>query len=518
MNSINTNSVKFKSNLLIFLFFGIIINGYSQQTTAENLLAKMRNEGFQNSRAMEMLSELTDVYGPRLNGSREYFAAANWISNEMKDIGIQNVHFEKYCPQCRGWSITSFNLEMTAPNYMHISGYPLVYTKSSNGKVSGELVHVESYEDMDEVKNQFAGNLEGKVILLGKEPSRESLSEPLTSRFSEEELTKMEEKLTAEVKQTPLPELIKSWETEDFGEDEFLRFVEAEGGLAVLKTESMHLGILHPAGTYYYNMNHLKPLPYFAIMPEHFGRMLRMLNIGMVPLISLNLETEFYDESENSVNIIGQITGSDPKLKKEQIIIGAHFDSWHSSTGATDNGANNVVLVEALRILTQAGYTPRRTIVIGLWGGEELAYLGSLAYARDHFGSLDEEPNTESKKVSVYLNLDSGVGAIRGIFLQENEFARPVFSKIFKPIKDLCDGTITIENDLSTDHETFDHYNIPAFQFIQDPLAYDTATHHTNLDVLEYVPEKDIMKNAVILAWIIYSLAEMNEKVPRKSN
>lgn len=510
--------MKFKSSLLIFLFFGIIFNSYSQQTTAENLLAKMRNEGFQNSRAMEMLSQLTDVYGQRLNGSHEYFAAANWISNEMKDIGLQNVHFEKYCPDCRGWSIASFNLEMTAPNYMHISGYPLAYTKSSNGTVSGELVHIESYEDMDEVKRQFAGNLEGKVILLGREPSKKSLSEPLTTRFSEEELTKMEEMLTAEIKQTPMPELIKLWDIEDFEDDEILRFVEAEGGLAVLKTEPMHLGILHPAGTYYYKMNDLKPLPYFTIMPEHFGRMLRMLKLDIVPEISLNLETDFYDEPENNVNIIGQITGSDPKLKNEQIIIGAHFDSWHSSTGATDNGANSVVLVETLRILIQAGYTPRRTIVIGLWGGEEQAHLGSLAYANDHFGSLDEEPNAKSKKVSAYLNLDNGVGAIRGIFLQKNEFARPVFSEIFEPIDDLCDGIITIENDLETDHETFDHYNIPAFQFIQDPLAYRTVTHHTYLDVLEYVPEMDIMKNAVILAWTIYSLSEMNEKVPRKSN
>ncbi len=288
--------------------------------------------------------------------------------------------------------------------------------------------------------------------------------------------------------------------------------------MAVLATRPMHMGILHPNGTYYYKMNDLKPLPYFTIMPEHFGRMLRMLNLGIVPVISLNLETEFYDEPENNVNIIGQITGSDSKLKNQQIIIGAHIDSWHSSTGATDNGANCVVLVEALRILIQAGYSPRRTIVIGLWGGEEQAHLGSLAYANDHFGSLDEKPNTESKMVSAYLNLDDGAGAIRGIFLQENEFARPVFSEIFEPIDDLCDGIITIENDLETDHETFDHYNIPAFQFIQDQLAYSTVTHHTYLDVLEYVPEKDIMKNAVILAWTLYSLAEMNEKVPRKSN
>ena len=153
---------------------------------------------------------------------------------------------------------------------------------------------------------------------------------------------------------------------------------------------------------------------------------------------------------------------------------------------------------------------------MGLWGGEEQAFLGSAAYAKKHFGKLNEKPNSASKKISVYLNLDNGAGAIRGLYLQKNEFARPVFNKIFSPISNLSEGTLTIENTLSTDHETFDHYNIPSFQFIQDDLTYGNVTHHTQLDVVEYVPEEDIMKNAVILAWTIYTLSENDKMVPRK--
>jgi Zn-dependent M28 family amino/carboxypeptidase len=216
------------------------------------------------------------------------------------------------------------------------------------------------------------------------------------------------------------------------------------------------------------------------------------------------------------VNIIGEIPGNDAKLKSESILLGAHFDSWHSATGATDNGAHCVVLVEAMRILKKIGYNPKRTIKIGLWGGEEQAFLGSAAYAKKHFGALNERPNAKSKKVSAYLNLDNGAGLIRGIYLQNNELARPIFENVFAPISNLSSGSITIENTLSTDHETFDHYNIPSFQFIQDKLAYNTTTHHTNLDFLEYVPENDTMKNAVILAWTIYSLDNRKEKVPRK--
>ena len=333
---------------------------------------------------------------------------------------------------------------------------------------------------------------------------------------SKEELEKMEDQLSANKKQVPLPELFKSWEKSDKSDEEFLRFLDAEGALAILKTRSMYLGVLHPDGTYYYKKSVMNPLPYFTIMQEHFGRLYRMLKLGSSPVIRLNLETEFYSEPENNVNIIGEISGTDSKLKAESVLIGAHFDSWHSGTGATDNGANSVVILEALRILQKINYKPKRTIRMGLWGGEEQAFLGSAAYAEKHFGKLNEKPNAASQKVSAYLNLDNGAGAIRGIYLQKNEFVRPVFENIFSAIPNLTEGALTIENTLSTDHETFDYYKIPSFQFIQDELSYRTTNHHTNLDVLEYVPENDIMKNAVILAWTIYSIAESDEKVPRK--
>ena len=172
--------------------------------------------------------------------------------------------------------------------------------------------------------------------------------------------------------------------------------------------------------------------------------------------------------------------------------------------------------MEALRILKQSGLALKRTIRIGLWGGEEQAFIGSISYAREHYGALDKKPTPESEKVTAYLNLDNGAGLIRGIYLQGNEFARPVFKQIFSPFPSLQENALTIENTLSTDHETFDHYNIPSFQFIQDPLSYNTLNHHTHLDLPEYVPEEDLKKNAVILAWTIYSLANMDTKVPRK--
>lgn len=508
--------MKFISVICIAILLSFCVNISAQNKNDDLILSQIRAEGTINSQAMNMLSELTDVYGQRLTGSREYYAAANWVSNKMTSLGLQNVHFENYCDNCRGWSMKSFNVEMTSPNFMHINAYPLAMAKSTNGKIEGEVIHINSFRDMDMIRKQFTGNLNGKVILLGPEPNIKQLTGDLQKRYTEDELDGMEGKLVPKRKQTPLPELFKSWETSDKYDQEFLKFVEAEGALAVMKSRSMLLGVLHPDGTYYYKTNDYKPLPYFAIMPEHFGRMVRMIKQNVVPKIRLNLETEFYNEPKNNVNIIGELSGTDSKLKSETILIGAHFDSWHSGTGATDNGASSIVLVEALRILKQINYKPKRTIKMGLWGGEEQAFLGSAAFAKQHYGSINEKPNETSKKVTAYLNLDNGAGAIRGIYLQNNELARPVFEKIFNQVKNLTHGAITVENTLSTDHETFDHYNIPAFQFIQDDLTYRNVNHHTQLDVLEYVPEDDIMKNAVILAWTIYSLSEADEMVPRK--
>ena len=510
--------MKLKTFIALFLFMAFFVNSYSQLTTEENILSEIRNEGFNNSQAMNMISQLTDIYGQRLTGTREYYKAANWISSEMKKIGLQNVRFENYCSDCRGWSIKTFQVEMVAPNYMNISAYPLAMSKSTDGIVSGEIISIESFADMTKVRNEFSGKLKGKIVLLGEELKKKSLLDTIEFRYSEKQLQQMEEQATAEVKTTPLPELFEKWEIEDKVEGNFLQFAEAEGALAVLISQPMYLGVLHPQGTYYFRNNDLKPLPYFTIMPEHFGRLYRMTKLNTTPTIRLNLQTEFYNEPENNVNIIGEIRGKDAQLKSESILLGAHFDSWHSGAGATDNGANCIVLVEALRILNQIGYQTKRTVRVGLWGGEEQAFLGSAAYAAKHFGALNEKPNVESTKVTAYLNLDNGAGLIRGIYLQNNELARPVFEEIFEPISNISEGAISIDNTLSTDHETFDYYNIPAFQFIQDKLAYRTATHHTNLDFLEYVHKNDVMKNAVILAWTIYSLDNRKENIPRKPN
>jgi Zn-dependent M28 family amino/carboxypeptidase len=222
-------------------------------------------------------------------------------------------------------------------------------------------------------------------------------------------------------------------------------------------------------------------------------------------------------DKKNNVNIIGEITGSDPNLKDEVVMIGAHFDSWHSSSGATDNGAGSAVMMEVMRIIKESGIKPRRTIRIGLWGGEEQGYIGSLAYAEKHLGKVGQKKLTkEVNKISAYINMDNGAGVMRGIYLQGNEAVRPVFFEMLEPYSHLDVNHLTIQNTNMTDHDVFNYYNIPSFQIIQDKLNYHTVTHHTNLDVLEYVPEKDMMINATVIASLVYQIAMRDSMMPRK--
>lgn len=274
--------------------------------------------------------------------------------------------------------------------------------------------------------------------------------------------------------------------------------------------------IVHVQGTYYYLQKHLTPLPSFAVSIEDLNKLSRLAQRNQQPILKINLQTDHYLEPKNNVNIIAEIAGTDPKLKSETVMLGAHFDSWHAGSGATDNGTGSVVIMEGMRILKASGLKPRRTIRMALRGGEEQALEGSVSYTTSHFGKFGLNGYPEAEKVSVYLNIDNGAGIMRGVYLQGNANARSVFEEILKPLQDSTQFTITIDNTFGTDHEVFDYFNVPAFQIIQDPIGYFPLTHHTTLDHVDFVPENDLKTNAMLMAAMVYQLAMRDEKVPRK--
>jgi Zn-dependent M28 family amino/carboxypeptidase len=251
-----------------------------------------------------------------------------------------------------------------------------------------------------------------------------------------------------------------------------------------------------------------------------------MVQKGVMPQLEIDIESTYHDADVNCFNIIADIPGGD--LKDEVVMIGAHFDSWHSGTGATDNAIGCGVMMEAMRILKSIGATPRRTIRIALWTGEEQGLLGSRAYVSEHFGKLQTpqrreeggsvlEFKPEYEKFSTYFNLDNGAGKIRGIYLQGNEAARPIFRSWLSPFADMGASTVTAANTGGTDHQSFTGIGLPGFQFIQDPIEYDTRTHHSSMDVYERLIEDDAKQASVILATFAYHAAMRDEKIPRRA-
>ena len=511
-----------KCLIAVFLFVG---HTASSQTLPQ-ALSKINTQGFQKSQVMSLIADLSDVYGPRLTGTNQYYTAAEWAKKTMESWGVDKVYFENYCTDCMGWEVKSFNVEMIAPAYMKIQAYPYAWTESSNGEQIGDLIWIESHDDLNIVKQQWSGKLKGKTILVGAAPEQNMLYEPLSKRFSKDQIEDAKKSITPVVKIPLGPssgnlDLVKDFDTIfkmlAKKNDAFFAFLKAEGAISILGTTAKFPGIIHPSGTYNYREKDAKPIPYFAISPENFGNLQRLSSKRVTPKIKFNLDAELYLKPENNVNIIAEITGSDPKLKDEVVMIGAHFDSWHSSSGATDNGAGSAVMMEVMRIIKATGLKPKRTIRIALWGGEEQGLVGSRAYAESHYGKVKEiTRKNEVEKISVYLNMDNGAGQMRGMYLQGNEAVKSIFEEMLKPYDYLDVNNLTIENTNFTDHEVFDYYKIPGFQIIQDPLNYSAVTHHTNLDVLEYVPERDMKINATVIAALVYQIAQLDERLPRK--
>ncbi len=286
------------------------------------------------------------------------------------------------------------------------------------------------------------------------------------------------------------------------------------------------------SGLRVYSKDAQPTIPQIVAEVEQYNRIVRLLKQGIPMVMTVNLEAKFYDDDLRGYNTIAEIPGTD--LKDEVVMLGAHLDSWHAGTGATDNAAGSAVMMEAIRILQAIGVKPRRTIRVALWTGEEQGLLGSRGYVAKNFATIGDGSDNSGMqamlvggmrkinkkpdydKISAYYNLDNGTGQIRGIFLQGNETLRPIFKKWFEPFKDWGASTVTINSTGGTDHLAFDAVGIPGFQFIQDPIEYFARTWHTTQDVSDRLLEEDLKRSAVIVATFVYNTAMMDEKLPRK--
>ncbi|HOY19729.1 MAG TPA: M20/M25/M40 family metallo-hydrolase [Haliscomenobacter sp.] len=510
--------MKHLKTVLFLLLMSVQLFGQKE----DDIFSKIRRESVANSQVMKTLSYLSDVHGSRLMGTPNYYHAALWAAQRLKQWGIQKTSFQSFDKGHRGWETSHFQVEMIEPTYSPLNAYPLAYTASTAGAKVGEVVYISSLDSIYAME----GQLKGKIVLLGAyyEPVS-NVFQPFAQRLSPAVLDQAAQNpdpndlIIGYHSRRSTPQVFSMQNLIRKRREQFFNFCKAQQVLALLEPSDYPYGILHADGNRavpaYMRKTDITPIASFVIANEHFGRLLRLIKLGFNPKLKVNLEAKFYQEPKYNVNLISEIEGSDPVLKNELVIIGAHLDSWHAGTGAVDNASGCATMMEAMRILKAIDAKPKRTIRLALWGGEEQVFAGSAAYVEQHVGDLNNAtPQKEQAKISAYFNLDNGAGKIRGIYLMANPAVKPIFEKMLQPFAP--DNILTLQNANQTDHELFDFQNIPAFQFIQDPLDYMSAIHHTNADLYEYVPEKDQKSNAELVAYLAYQVAQAEELLPRK--
>ncbi|MBV8205816.1 MAG: M20/M25/M40 family metallo-hydrolase [Acidobacteria bacterium] len=514
--------------------------GGSNDTLDYQTITLIRNEGFKDSHVMEIMSELSDRIGPRLTGSPNMKRANDWTRDQLAAWGLQNAHLEPWGPFGRGWAQEYVSVRMTSPDVSPLFAIPMAWTPGTNGVVHGPVViaRIQSVDDLA----KYHGKLEGAVVLYGNAPDVRPHDEAQMHRYDDKGLQEVAgyEVPGARPRNVNAPQ---------FNPDEARRRRELGVQLRKFWADEKVLAVITPGrgdgGTIFvqsgggYKPGEEGLVPMLAMAAEHYGRLYRLANRDVPVDVELDVRTKFTDDGATQYNTVAEIPGTDPKLKDEVVMLGGHLDSWHGGTGATDNGAGVGVMMEAVRILKALDVHPRRTIRIALWSGEEEGLIGSCEYVRQHFGTRSPDNDTclnrapggpgmqnaalkplvlkpEQQKVSVYFNVDNGTGRIRGVYTQENAAAVPIFAQWFEPFHDLDAQTISMRNTGGTDHLSFDGVGIPGFQFIQDPVEYDTRTHHSNMDVYERLQPADMMQNAVIVAAFVYQAAMRDQMFPRK--
>jgi carboxypeptidase Q len=491
------------------------VTAFAQESVNEGVVAQIKSEAFQRSEVMDTLSWLSDVHGPRLTGSPELRKAAEWARDQLTTWGIANAALEPNGTTSRGWSIDRFSIEMTEPQYMRITGYPRAWSPALTTPLSATpiVVDVKSKDDFEKVR----GKLRGAIVMNGRPDQADIGFQPEAKRLTDEELKKQEGQIDPAASGFSAP---KSYWDE---EDEFLKALEkqkeiyeffAKESIAALVTPSAITEDVRTDGFY----DHIwhPAYPGFVISREHYGRIVRLLDRKQPVKLSLSLAVKTSDRVEG-FNVVAEIPGTDAALRSEVVMLGGHLDSWHSGTGATDNGAGCAVALEAMRVLKAIGVRPRRTIRVALWTGEEQDYFGSMGYVEQHFGTLKTVAlKPEHAKLSAYFNLDNGSGRIRGVNLQGNEAVRPIFEAWLRPFNYLGASTLTTLNTGGTDHMPFDAIGLPGFQFIQDPLNYESKVHHSNLDLYEEAVPDDLKQASAILASFVYHAAMRDAMLPRK--
>jgi carboxypeptidase Q len=520
---------------------------YGPQPATENIdltmYARIRQEGFNHSHVMEFGGALADGIGPRLTGSPNMAKANAWTRDTLTKIGLENAHLEDWGEFGMGWQQINTWARIVSPDPEPLWMQAAPWSPATNGPVTGEAVYMDIQSEKDLEK--FKGTLSGKIVLLGATRPTPDITEPLFHRYTTEELAEMETYPTGEGRRGGAPNIQQLLA-------ERARLTALRTAAVKMMTEEHVAAIITPSrdggngggtgiifddnGANIARNAQVKAnavtIPNAVMMIEHYNRLGRLLQNHVPVTLEVNIETKFTGDHEHGFDTVAEIPGTDPKLKDQVVMVGGHLDSWISGTGATDNGAGSIMAMEAVRILKALNIKPKRTIRIALWSGEEQGLFGSRGYVKNHFGQFEEKPGTpdtfgrqptgplkttkEWETLDAYYNLDNGTGKVRGVYTQENYAVAPIFRQWIAPLADLGVTTISYRNTGGTDHLSFDAVGLPGFQYIQDPMDYETRTHHSDMDTYDRLHALDLEQGAVLEAIFLYNTSEREAMMPRK--
>ena len=535
-----------KKLLALFLFAVVLC---AEEKTDLAVIQRIKKEAFQNSKVMDHLFWLTDVYGPRLTGSPGFTAAANWTVKRLKEYGIEDAAAHPWGKFGRSWRLTKFSISLQEPEYAPLIGFPLAWSANTNGplvaepvlaplKITDDLDGKKTTEELEKYFQEQRGKLRGKIVLLAKPKDVTLVTTAPGRRWSDAELAQRAEAPTPQVlPQFDLEKMIlpekpeerramfdllpldleaKIWEYTEAVTDKVNHFLAQEGAVAaIVPSYNADAGTVFGEAAGTYKQDQPMAEPRIALTVEHYNRIARLLDRKVPVKLEIEVRSTGEGATGEGLNIIGNIPGA--SKPDELVMIGAHFDSWIGGTGATDNGTGSSVMIEVMRILKTLDLKVDRTVRLGLWSGEEQGIYGSRAYVKETFADpATMQLKPAHAKLSGYFNHDNGSGKLRGVYLQGNDAMRPIFEAWLAPFHDLGATTISIRSTGGTDHQSFDQVGLPGFQFIQDPLEYGTRTHHSNMDVYDHAVPADLMQAAAVIAAVVYHAANRPEILPRK--
>jgi carboxypeptidase Q len=528
---------------------------YGPQPAVEDIdltmYARIREEGFSHGKVMQFAGALADGIGPRLTGSPNMAKANAWTRDTLTTIGLENAHLEDWGEFGMGWQQINTWARMVSPDPEPLWMQAAPWSPATKGSVSGEVVYVPLVDEKE--LETLKGTLAGKIVLLGAMRTTPDITEPLFTRYTDAELEAMKEtpvgvdpelrrRLNGQTMEQAMAARRKASELKE----KALKMMFDEGVLAIITPsrdggDGGGTGIIFDDNGANLSRDAQKAekavkIPNAVMMIEHYNRLARMVTNKVAVTVEVDIETKFTGDHEHGFDTVADIPGTDPKLKDQVVMVGGHLDSWISGTGATDNGAGSIVAMEAVRILKALDVKPKRTIRIALWSGEEEGLYGSAGYVKQHFGEFEpaKTPDTsgmpafmsrvkgplkttkEWETLDAYYNLDNGTGKVRGVYTQGNYAIAPIFAQWIAPLADLGVTTITNRNTGGTDHLSFDAVGLPGFEYIQDPMDYETRTHHSDMDTYDRLHQGDLEQAAVVEAIFLWNTSQREAMMPRK--